>query len=449
MVDAIKNNAGDLTLDIQWLEEVIDTRLLLHFGKECKYKNVFEISLPVFTGEQSIYANFIHHYNLTFSERLALVLSLTPHVKPRVLDKFFLKNETYDRGYTEFGGLKGNYHGGFLPTGETLIFLVADDNIEMRFSLYKMFEEDYFFHKHNILSLEKHSDSEPVMSSALRISPEYLSLFTTGEEYRPDFSLNFPAKYISTDLTWTDLVLDSLTLKQVDEIKAFINHGGTLMKDWGMARKLRPGHRCLFHGPPGTGKTMTACLLGKYTNRAVYKIDLSMVVSKYIGETEKNLSKVFEQAEHKNWILFFDEADALFGKRTKVEDAHDRFANQEVSYLLQRIESFDGVVILASNMKNNLDDAFTRRFESVIYFAMPKPDERHRIWEQGFSPVSMLDDTIDIRKISKQYEIAGGAIMNVIRYASLMSISKGSNIITLNDIEEGIKKEFHKEGRTI
>jgi SpoVK/Ycf46/Vps4 family AAA+-type ATPase len=194
---------------------------------------------------------------------------------------------------------------------------------------------------------------------------------------------------------------------------------------------------------------MTACLLGKYTGRTVYKIDLSMVVSKYIGETEKNLSKVFQQAEHKNWILFFDEADALFGKRTKIEDAHDRFANQEVSYLLQRIESFDGVVILASNMKTNLDDAFTRRFESVIYFAMPKIEERQRIWEQGFSPASVLAATVDLHKISKQYEIAGGAIMNVIRYASLMSINKGSNVITLENIEEGIKKEYHKEGRTI
>jgi AAA+ superfamily predicted ATPase len=449
MVEAIKNNAIDLNLDLQWLDQVIDTRLLLHFNKDCIYKNVFEVFPHEFTGEQSVYANFVNHYNLTFAERLTLIISLAPHIKPQILDKFFIKNDTYERGFTEFGGLKGNYHGGFLPTGETLVFILADEDLEMRFSLYKLFNEEHFFYRHNILSLEKLSDNEPAMSGTLKLSPEYLSYFTTGEEYKPDFSINFPAKYISTDVTWDDLVLDPLTLKQIDEIKAFIHHGNRLMRDWEMARKLRPGHRCLFYGPPGTGKTMTACLLGKYTGRTVYKIDLSMVVSKYIGETEKNLSKVFQQAEHKNWILFFDEADALFGKRTKIEDAHDRFANQEVSYLLQRIESFDGVVILASNMKTNLDDAFTRRFESVIYFAMPKIEERQRIWEQGFSPASVLAATVDLHKISKQYEIAGGAIMNVIRYASLMSINKGSNVITLENIEEGIKKEYHKEGRTI
>ena len=145
------------------------------------------------------------------------------------------------------------------------------------------------------------------------------------------------------------------------------------MNDWGMAPKLRPGYRSLFYGPPGTGKTMTACLLGKSTGRDVYKVDLSLVVSKYIGETEKNLARVFDQAQHKGWILFFDEADALFGKRSETRDAHDRYANQEVSFLLQRIETFDGIAILASNQRENLDDAFTRRFESIIYFPMPRP----------------------------------------------------------------------------
>ena len=117
---------------------------------------------------------------------------------------------------------------------------------------------------------------------------------------------------------------------------------------------------------------MTACLLGKSTGRDVYKVDLSLVVSKYIGETEKNLARVFDQAQHKGWILFFDEADALFGKRSETKDAHDRYANQEVSFLLQRIETFDGIAILASNLRDNIDEAFARRFESIIYFPMPR-----------------------------------------------------------------------------
>ena len=168
-------------------------------------------------------------------------------------------------------------------------------------------------------------------------------------------------------MSWTDLVLHPATFKQLGEIKSWCQHGHRLLHEWGMSAKLRPGYRCLFYGPSGTGKTLTASLLGKDNNRPVFRIDLSMVISKYIGETEKNLSRIFDQAEQRNWILFFDEADALFGKRTDTQNAHDRYANQEVSYLLQRIETFDGIAILASNRRHNLDDAFLRRFESVIY----------------------------------------------------------------------------------
>jgi len=189
--------------------------------------------------------------------------------------------------------------------------------------------------------------------------------------------------------------------------------------------------------------------LGKHTGRDVYKIDLSMIVSKYIGETEKNLSNVFRQAEHKNWILFFDEADALFGKRTSLNDAHDRYANQEVSYLLQRIEVFDGIVILASNMKSNLDDAFTRRFESIIHFPMPKPSERIKLWQKGFSKASVLEDKVKLDQIAKEFKLSGGAIMNVIRYSSLMALKENNNKITLNNLIEGVKKEYHKEGKTL
>ncbi len=133
-------------------------------------------------------------------------------------------------------------------------------------------------------------------------------------------------------------------------------------------KRTRASYCCLFIGPPGTGKKLTASVIGNELGRDVYRIDLSMVISKYIGETEKNLSGIFDKAENKNWILFFDEADALFGKRTSVRDAHDKYVNQEISYLLQKIETHDGLVILAANMKNNIDDAFIRRFNSVLYF---------------------------------------------------------------------------------
>ena len=192
---------------------------------------------------------------------------------------------------------------------------------------------------------------------------------------------------------------------------------------------------------------MTACLLGESTGREVYKVDLSLVVSKYIGETEKNLSKVFDQAQHKDWILFFDEADALFGKRSETKDAHDRYANQEISFLLQRIETFDGIAILASNLRENLDDAFTRRFESIIYFPMPRPEERLRLWQQGFSPKAQLEEALELEKIAQGYELSGGSIMNVIHYASLQALARDSEVIRCDDVNQGIRREYAKEGK--
>ena len=214
-----------------------------------------------------------------------------------------------------------------------------------------------------------------------------------------------------------------------------------------MAKKLKRGYRVLFHGPPGTGKTLTATLLGKHTKREVYRIDLSMVVSKYIGETEKNLEALFNRAEAKDWILFFDEADALFGKRTGVRDAHDKYANQEVSYLLQRVEDFDGLVILASNMKSNIDEAFIRRFNTIIRFTQPTPDEREKIWRNSFPEKMEFGNKDDVPSLVKQYDLSGGSIVNIVQYACLKTLEKGNTAIFLEDVVAGIKKEMHKEGK--
>ena len=173
---------------------------------------------------------------------------------------------------------------------------------------------------------------------------------------------------LDTERSWNDLVLDKETLTQVEEIKNWLKQSSPIKPGKSLKKKLKPGFRALFHGPAGTGKTSTAALIGKELNKTVYKIDLSEVVSKYIGETEKNLELVFASAKGKDWILFFDEADALFGKRTEPKDSHDRYSNHEVSYLLQRMEDYNGLAILASNMKGNIDEAFTRRFNLIVRF---------------------------------------------------------------------------------
>lgn len=444
----LKHNAHDLNLDLVWFVEILQIRMDLYFDRESEFESIFDLLPAPLEKGQSFYADFLDHYNLSTPERLTLLLALIPHIQSRLLDVLFTRNATYDKDFAEFGGLKGRNHKGFLPTGETLVFLLAGDNLEASFSVSQLFESDHLFAQHDILKLEAVPDGEPLISGALKISQDVIDYLTRGTNRKPISGKNFPAREITTTLDWDDLVLNPATHQQIDEIRTWMQYGETLMNDWGLGNKLRPGYRCLFYGPPGTGKSMTACLMGKSMNRPVYRIDLSMVVSKYIGETEKNLSKIFDQAENKNWILFFDEADALFGKRTGVSDSHDRYANQEVSFLLQRIEIFNGIVVLASNMKGNLDDAFTRRFESIIHFPAPGEEERLQLWQKSFSKSCQLEDGIELNDIANQYQLSGGSTMNVVRYSSLMALKRNSNTITLSDLQEGIKREYLKEGKT-
>jgi hypothetical protein len=447
--ELIKNNADVLTRELQWFSDVVDTRLNLYFGKESDYSSIFNVTPQVHPEADAPYVRFIDHYKMNLAERIVLMLALVPHIMPQLLDKLFVINADYNKGFTEFGGLKATTHGGFLPTGETALFLLSGTDLSHRFAYTMMFEGGHFFSAHNILKLQPVANDEPKLSGALCLNKEFLDQFTTGQISKPNFSIDFPAKLISTQLEWDDLVLPEKTLYQIDEIKAWVEHSHTLLNDWGMKKKIKPGFKCLFYGPSGTGKTLTACLLGKHYDMDVYRVDLSMMISKYIGETEKNLSKVFDSAEYKNWILFFDEAEALFGKRTGVSDAHDRYANQEVSYLLQRIEDFNGVVILASNLKSNIDEAFTRRFNSIIYFPMPDENERYRLWQAAFPEKIKLEDTINIKHLSSKYELTGATIMNIGSYSSLMALAHSHEEIKFNDVEQGIKKELMKEGKLV
>jgi len=285
------------------------------------------------------------------------------------------------------------------------------------------------------------------MSGKLILSKEYAGLFLTGDLTTPEFGPDFPAQKIETSRSWDDLVLPAELEEKIDELKIWMLHNEIVMGKWGMREKVKPGYRVLFYGPSGTGKTLTATLLGKYTSREVFRVDLSTIVSKYIGETEKNLEKLFTKANNRDWILFFDEADALFGKRTEVSDSHDRYANQEVSYLLQRVETFNGLVILSSNYKTNIDDAFLRRFNAILKFTFPDAHDRMRIWETSLPEKMKKGQDLDLWEVARRYKLTGGNIINVVHWAALKTVSQDSDTITLESILQGIKREVEKEGK--
>lgn len=421
---------------IVWFNQVLTVAIQHYFQQESEYASLEQISPPAngwmeqVTGMQKI----------TFQERIVMMLALMPHVCPQILDIFFVQNKNFDRQYTEFGGWKGLSHGGFLPTGETAVFILAGEDTDKRKSVFEYFQKDHWFYTKNILRLEGAGEGEPFLSGQLRVSDEFLSRVLLDKEYKPDYNIGFPAKRITTELNWDDMVLDYQVATELEEINTWISSGQTIMDDWGLSRILKAGYRSLFYGPPGTGKTLAATLLGKKNNMDVYRIDLSMIVSKYIGETEKNLARVFDLAENRNWILFFDEADALFGKRTSTNTSNDRHANQEVAYLLQRIEDFPGMIILATNLRSNIDEAFSRRFQSVIYFPMPTEDLRAEIWRKMLKDwPGGVDEELITTAVAA--ELSGGAITNVIRRCALSLVNQKDKSLNKSILNNALQKE--------
>jgi hypothetical protein len=446
--EPLSTNAIFIQNEISWFRDVMELRLKLHSSENSGADVLDEFDLPSVSETTSHYAEVIRRFDMSRAERLMLILSYIPHVRPDVLDPFFIQNQSVQRRFTEFGGLTGLSHGGFLPTGETVIFLLAGDDIEQRLRFHYLFSPNHYFYEHNILRLNHQHAEEPQLSSGLHLTPAYLERLTTGRSYEPPFSSEFPAQRITTLYEWNDLVLDPATRQEIEDIVIWMRHEDLLMNDWLLRKRIKPGFRALFYGPPGTGKTLTAGLLGQATGLSVYRIDLSKVVSKYIGETEKNLASLFDHAQHQKWILFFDEADSLFGKRTESRNANDRAANQQVSYLLQRIEDFPGVVILATNARSHLDDAFARRFQSMIHFPLPNFEQRLRLWEDNFKdkPYRLAADA-DLRKMARDYELSGGGIINVLRYACLKAVARTPREIRAQDLLYGVRKESHKEGK--
>ncbi len=440
----ITNNAATVETALAYLAEQIKQRLKETF-------NPAEVSDDSSNPEREEQYD-LFHTPLRKDEYLLFLLALAPHLRPHLFDELIQQNIPKAGDFPQIGGVRGKNFRGFLPTGETALFLLAGNDLKKRLDVQELFSTEHFFYKKNILTLESVPPGEPRMSGRIILTEEYLELFTTGKVSRPAFSAEFPARLLETQLEWDDLILDADILAQIHELETWVRHNAAMLRDWQMAKRIKPGYRVLFHGPPGTGKTLTASLLGKYTDKDVYRIDLSTVVSKYIGETEKNLSNLFDRAEDKNWILFFDEADSLFGKRTNVRDAHDKYANQEVSYLLQRVEEFNGLVILASNMKSNIDDAFMRRFNAIIKFPLPDEPEREMIWRKCFPPAVEFEkmsngQDADIPRLAARFELSGGNIINIVHFACLRARARASNRITWEAVRQGIQREFAKEGR--
>jgi len=428
---------SSLLKELEWLKLVLKSRIDSYFND----KHMDFLSMPAPKLIDDSYGRLINRYKLNSKERLVLILALAAEISPDLLDILQSKNEIYNLPYAEFGGVLNLNRSGFKPTVQTALFLLSGADRQENLETLALFEADQTL----FLDILRIENQDFIPDIPLKLTAECRQLLLFDREINQDYNAEFPASMLQSQYSWDDLVLSHSTREHLEELELWIKHRDYFIDEWKMGKSNNRGYKVLFHGPPGTGKSLTATLLGQKYKHPVYRIDLSQISSKYIGETEKNLERFFKKAEKQKWILFFDEADSLFGKRTNVKNSNDRHANQQTAYLLQRIEHCENLVILASNLIKNIDDAFLRRFQSIIKFSNPQEEERLKLWELGFSGKADLSK-IKLSEFAREFKLNGAEINNVIRFASLMSINRDDKTIYAADLITAIRREKYKSG---
>ncbi len=431
--------------EFEYLTNLINYRLNNPSGREIPAMPEVETwKLPL--------KNFITKYNFLNDQYFAtlILIGLAPHAVPELFDRAIQEKLKASGDFPEIGGVRGKNFRGFLPTGQTAVFLLAGGNWEQRKKVEQLFWPDKEFAKKKILWLEELPQSEPVLSGKIIMALDYIDLFLAGSSAPPHFSTSFPAKKIETKLRLSDIVLSKEIQRHYKNLEDWIQFNQSLMDKWDMEKRVRKGFRVLFYGLAGTGKTLTAGVLGNETKKDVYKIDLSMVVSKYIGETEKNLELLFARAKTKTGYFFL--------MRLMQYSVNEPVCAMRMINMPTRRSRiyYKGLKIItagdsgALNMKNNIDDAFIRRFNDIVKFTIPNEDERKEIWEKSFPENADYDD---IPNEVKKYKLTGGNIINSVHFAGIQAVKRrnepdtGKLLFYLEDVTDGIRKEMAKEGK--
>jgi hypothetical protein len=438
-----RNRHKNLEHALDYLARLAEARIRLYLGQS----EGLTVDPPDLVEDGSPLYCFLHRYRPDYREFVTLLVALIPTIRPAFLDDLFGKHFAAGQHHPGIGGFRGKQHRGFLPTGELVQFLIAGKDLHQRVGTATLFGPNHWFARDGILRLLPPPPGEPPMAGQLVADPDFVDRILYGRSSLPAFSPAFPAQRLETELDWSDLVLPERSLAEIDYLRHYLDHREVVSGSDGYGRHNRRGYRALFHGPPGTGKTLTAALLGKVTERPVFRVDLSMVVSKYIGETEKNLAGLFSRAEHKGWILFFDEADALFSKRGEVKESRDKYANQETSFLLQRVEHYDGLCILATNHRRNMDAAFTRRFEAIVPFQLPSVEERLRLWRTIWPTALPPAPDLDVERLARRYDLTGAHIANILRHCTYEAVARGAQELNRETVVAAVGREYAKEDR--
>lgn len=436
--------------EVEWLKSIIEARLadLEENDAEGLQEKLTIAGLPDLSSSEAAYAKVISKLQFGLEERLLFILTFLPYYNPSLLTSYFRDEQhSLQVKHPEVGGLIKSLSRQFVPTIQTFQFLLcgfdqqeATKQVLLLRGKSKLFMEGIVKEQGVHGFAEPHNDHEEILT----VSAEFVDHLRSSQEPRPKFSPTFPAQLVESNYEWEDVVFHQITKEQFQPLMDWLLRQETLRS---RSAKWKVTAPILFYGSPGTGKSMTAQLIGKTLERDVFRVDLSMIVSKYVGETEKNLAHLFDKAENKDWILFFDEADGLFAKRTGVSNANDKWANMGVNYLLQRMESFKGISILATNIKENLDAAMSRRFRYMIKFPRPSAVERKQLWTKLLPEHYRYDKRVNLDLVSKE-DLTGANIANIILDCAVAAEKVNTHLISRDMIQKCVIRELQKEDRT-
>lgn len=415
-----------LANEIEWLRDCVVQRISsIQPGAE--FVPFQAPTPPSLEGQTGAYVEFVRKHQLNAHERLTLILALSTSLDPDVLDPFMEEKRLHR--HSKVVAVAGG--SSLMPTVGTALFLIAGSDVEARTKAARYFDVEHLFYRLSIIDLVSHGKEYLEQQSILMVNASYRDHWITGKTYKPRFSDEFPAHPLHSKLEWEDLMLSPHTQERLEEVKARLKYYDTVVQEHQLAKHAKPGCRVLFYGDSGTGKTLAATLLGQYLDREVYRVDLSAVTSKYIGETSKRLNSLLTTAESKGWILFFDEGDALLGQRQNTEQNANtsQYANQDTAFLLQRMERYDGVIIVATNFKSNIDQAFTRRFEVVVRFDTPDQAMQYQFWLENLPPTLPLANDVNLQGIIQMHPLSPAGIINVIYRVTVLTVAAGETTI--------------------
>lgn len=418
-------HAQALEMELEWLATVINARLRQHFEQK---PDELLLPAPVHPPESAL-SSLLSESAFVQPERLVLALAIAPHLRPEILDALFVQNQNLNRGFTEFGGVKGIAHGGFIPTGETAAFLMAGTSLHKRFELMRILGPEHQFRQRNILNLAPSEKGEPALSGRLAISDEWLKRLCGGTVAKPNLSSEFPAALCTTPLGFGQLVVDAKTQEQLKFLLSWNQRNVEWMHTVGCQAQYKHGLVASLHGPAGVGKTLSATLLGKQSVADVYKVDLIRVSGGDTAQIQSGLARLFEMATARRWILLFENSDVL------MENTGSATQASNVACLRHHLKGFAGLALLESRRPLDAESAHMDPVDVVVKFEWPDYGQRLQLW-QAHLPEEKVGGYVRMEDLAQCFKFTGAQIVDVVYRASLKAAQRHDPLVYASDLRE-------------